>query len=282
MKKIINIALICIFLVPLFSAFIPFQKESNDELVFRTYGVKINVTDMDKAIDFYCTKLGFEMESKTDNQIYLKAGQANKLILNKVRHLAPTGEWDSRAVLTLQVNHLDSTLQKLKSKGITIAADQIRKEAVGDALFITDPFGNNLSLMHQTIVAVPHFVEPRIYNYGFFIPDMNKARAFYCDNFGFVVRNENYLPLDLPLGHNDKAFAFMLHYREGVKPIRYNISDNERFVILFQTNNLEQAISTLKNKGVTFQQPRPIDSNTGKYISFYDPFGYLSELIEIK
>ncbi len=279
MKKLINITLTCTVLLLSLSFK---NSESENELVFRTYGVKINVTDLDKAIDFYCTKLGFEIENKTDNQVYLKTGQANKLVLNKVRHLAPVGEWDSRAVLTLQVNHFDSTLQKLKSKGIAINDDQVRKEAVGNALYITDPFDNKISLMHQTIVAVPHFAEPRIYNFGFFIPDMDKARAFYCDNFSFVVRSENYLPLDLPLGHTDKTFAFMLHYREGVKPIRFNVSDNERFVIMFQTNDLEQAISTLKDKNIVFQQFKPVDSKSGKFISFYDPFGYLSELIELK
>ncbi len=250
--------------------------------VFRTYGVKINVTDLDKAVDFYCVKLGFEMESRTDDIISLKTGQPNKLFLNKVRLLAPSGQWDSRAVLTLQVNHLDSTIRKLKSQGLVVAEDQIRREAVGDAVYLTDPFGNTISIMHQTIVAVPHFTEPRIYNFGFFIPDMSKARSFYCDNFGFVVRSENYLPLDLPLGHTDKAFAYMLHFREGVNPIRFNTTDNERFVIMFQTNDLQQAIINLKEKGVNFQKLQPVESKAGKYISFYDPFGYLSELIEIR
>ncbi len=258
------------------------QDKAEPEVVFRTYGVKINVTDLEKAIDFYCTKLGFTIENKTESQVTLKTGDANKLVLNKVRHLAPTDQLDTGAGLTLQVNHLDSTLLRLKTKGLSITADLIRKEAVGNALYIEDPFGNRLSLMHQTITPVPHFTEPRIYNFGFLIPDMSKARAFYCDNFGFVVRSEKYLPLDLPLGHSDKTFAFMLHYREGVKQLRFNVSDNERIVILFQSNDLDRAMRLLSDKGVQFQQRLPLDSGLGRIISFYDPFGYLSELVDAK
>ena len=257
-------------------------RPTNDEFIFRTYGVKINVTDMEEAVDFYCNKLGFKIETRVDDsQVFLLTGETNKLVLNKVKLLAPTDEWESRAVLTLQVNHLDSAVKRMRANGVEILDNQIRKEAVGNALYVTDPFGNKISMMHQTIAPVKPFQEPRIYNYGFFISDMSQARAFYCDKFGFVVRSENYLPLDLPLGHSDNSFAFMLHYREGVKPIRFNMSDNERFVVMIQTQNLDSAISALKEKGVKFQQQKPVNSKIGRYISFYDPFGYLSDLVEM-
>ena len=260
-----------------------FQSASTFESpVFSTYGVKINVTDLKAGVEFYCDKLGFTIESATDQVVYLKTGQSNKLMLNEVKLIAPGGEQDARAGLSLQVNHLDSTIQRLKARGLSFGSEQIRREAVGDAVYVTDPFGTRISLMHQTIVSVPHFDEPRIYNFGFRIPDMARARTFYCDGFGFVVRSEKYLPLDLPLGHTDGTFAFMLHFREGVKPIRFNMTDNERVVILFQTDNLERAMKVLKEKGVMFQQSKPIESKSGRYISFYDPFGYLSELIEVK
>jgi catechol 2,3-dioxygenase-like lactoylglutathione lyase family enzyme len=73
-------------------------------------------------------------------------------------------------------------------------------------------------MMHQTIVKVEPFKEPRIYNFGVLVPDMKAARAFYHDVLGFVERSEKYLPLDLPLGYSDNTFAFMLHYRPGGLP----------------------------------------------------------------
>ena len=62
--------------------------------------------------------------------------------------------------------------------------------------------------MHQTVLSRwSRFKEPRLYNYGFLIPDMEAGRDFYSNKLGFVVRSEKYLPLDLPLGHKDKSFA---------------------------------------------------------------------------
>jgi hypothetical protein len=67
--------------------------------------------------------------------------------------------------LTLQVNDLGQSIAKLKSGGVRFAEAEPRKEAVGNAIFILDPFGRRISLMHQTIVKAPTFKEPRIYNF---------------------------------------------------------------------------------------------------------------------
>lgn len=41
--------------------------------------------------------------------------------------------------------------------------------------------------MHQTIVKVEPFEEPKIYNFGFLVPDMQMGRDFYTGKLGFVV-----------------------------------------------------------------------------------------------
>lgn len=255
-----------------------------DSVIYRASGVKINVLDMEKAINFYCFKLGFQLEKgdKTSTIVFLKTGDHNRLILNRVNNLAPQGEKDIRATLTLQVNHIDSTIMRLKALDVEFAEIRKRKEGVGDAMTIVDPFQNRISLMHQTIVKVEPFTEPRIYNYGFYIPDMDTLKKFYSEIFGFKIRSEKYLPLDLPLGHNDKSFGFMLHYREGVQELQFNTADDQRIVILFSVNNLESAISKLSKRGVIFQQKKIKENQFFRHISFYDPFGYLSELIEWK
>lgn len=250
--------------------------------VMRTYGVKINVTDMDKAVDFYCKKLGFQIESSLVDYTFLKSGDNNKLVLHKTTNLLPESDKESRAGLTLQVNDLDRAIADLKSKGLDFENAIKRKEGVGYAIYVKDPFGKNISLMHQTIVAVAPFDEPRIYNYGFLIPDMQKGIDFYSNALGFLQRSQKYLPTDMPLGHADNSFAFMLHFREGTEPIQHNSSDTEHVVIMFQTSDLDKAIAEMKSKGVKMLHKNPQPSKIGQYISFYDPFGGVCDLVEVK
>ncbi len=255
-----------------------------DSVRYRATGVRVNVLDMKEALDFYCTKLGFKVEKgdKQSARVFLKTNSSNKLILNKVNNLTPIGEMDARATLTLQINHIDSTIARLKRLNVEFADKQKRKEGVGDAISIYDPFQNKISLMHQTIVKVDPFEEPQIYNYGFYIPEMDTLKSFYSTIFDFKIRTEKYLPLDLPLGHADKSFGFMLHYREGVQAFHHNSTDGEGIVVLFSVDDLEEAVKKLSKQGVQFQQKKIIENESYRYISFYDPFGYLSELIEWK
>lgn len=253
------------------------------EVTIRTLGFKINVMNMEKAIDFYSTTLGFAIRSGdgTSKQVLLQTEDGHTILLNLVANLLPELTNEARAGFTLMVNNLDSAIRQMKAKNVNFKNSQKRKEGVGYAITIYDPFDTPISLMHQTITTVPSFAEPKIYNYGFLIPDMNTARDFYTRQLGFVVRSERYLPNDLPLGHRDNSFAFMLHYRSGVEAVQHNTTNSQHIVLLFQTRNLEQTRKQLSEAGVVFQNAKPVDSAVGPLLSFYDPFGYLSELVEI-
>lgn len=250
---------------------------SEDEPVIRAYGVKINVTDMDKALRFYCDKLGFEIEDRAQypQQIFLKTDDPIKLILNRVNKLHRSDPNDSAVSFTLQVNDLDQAITRMKSQGVEFAEKDRRKEGVGYAQSIRDPFGRSISMMHQTIVKVEPFKEPKLYNFGYTISDMAAARDFYAGKLGFKVRSEKYLPLDLPLGHSDKTFAFMLHYRPGIKPVKNPYPEASPFnTVVFETDDLRRAVSMLKESGVK------ILSSDSSHVVFEDPFGIASELIE--
>ena len=225
----------------------------NEAQLIRVYGVKINVDDMTKAEDFYCGKLGFEIEDRSGypKQIVLKTDGKSKLILNAVKKIRKQEPKETCVSFTLQVNELDKAIEKMKSLKIEFAEKEPRKEGVGNAISILDPFGRQISLMHQTIIKVEPFKEPKIYNFGYYIPDMTMGRDFYADKPGFVVRSEKYLPLDLPLGHKDKTFGFMLHYRTGVKSIKNSYPKAmPQYMIIYQTENLRNAISELEKAGV--------------------------------
>lgn len=282
MKLVIYIALILLLPCP--------AGQSNANTVetvslIRTHGVKINVDDMEKALSFYCGKLGFEVEDRSGypGYVVLKSDDRNKVILNHVKKLTKPSPSDTRFSFTLQVNDLDRAIERMRSLGVEFAETERRKEGVGDAISIKDPFGRLISLMHQTIVKVEPFKEPRLYNFGFLIPDMEVGRDFYSNKLGFVVRSDKYLPLDLPLGHKDKSFAFMLHYRPGVQPIKSNQSPASPFnTLVFETNSLQAAIKELEEHGVKIiSGKKPQRSARGNYVEVEDPFGNVSEILEV-
>ena len=253
------------------------------ESLIRTHGLKINVEDMEKALSFYNGKLGFEVEDRRGYPDYvtLASGGGEKLILNRVRKLRPLGPHDTRLSFTLQVNDLDRAVRRLKALGVEFAETEKRKEAVGDAISIRDPFGRPISLMHQTAVKVAPFKEPKIYNFGFLVPDMGVGRDFYANKLGFVVRSEKYLPLDLPLGHPDKTFAFMLHARPGVAPVKSARPAAAPFLtMVFETADLSRALDDLRRRRVNVVAVK--DSALGRVVVLEDPFGNVSEVVEAR
>lgn len=247
----------------------------------RTRALKINVDDMPKALAFYRGKLGFEVESGGDNadQVVLRTDERVKLILQKVGRLRKAGPSDSQVGLTLQVNDLDESIRRMRAASVEFAERERRKEAVGQAISVRDPFGRRISLMHQTVVRVEPFREPRIYNFGVLVPDMRAGRDFYSGKLGFVVRSEKYLPLDLPLGHRDNSFGFMLHYRPGVKPLKRQARASPFFTIVFETYDLPQSAAALARSGVREVSRKLSPGGELEAVFFEDPFGNVSELV---
>ncbi|HEV3471129.1 MAG TPA: VOC family protein [Pyrinomonadaceae bacterium] len=249
----------------------------------RTSALKINVDDMEKALSFYTGKLGFEVADRAEHprRVVLKTDDRVKLILCKVGRLQKAGPSDTQVGLTLQVNDLDEAIRRMKAAGVEFAESERRKEGVGYAISVRDPFGRRISLMHQTVVKVEPFREPRLYNFGFLVPDMEAARDFYSNRLGFVVRSEKYLPLDLPLGHADKTFGFMLHYRPGVRPIKSEYPRAEPFyTVVFEAEDLRQSLAALKGLGVENITRKPSEGGRAGAVVFEDPFGNVSEIVQ--
>lgn len=259
------------------------QSPSQASLIM-THALQINVDDMKRALDFYVAKLGFEVADRSDypQRVVLKTDDRIRLILKKVKELQKVQAGDSQVGLTLQVNNLDEAIARMKSLGVEIAEAQPRKEGVGNAIYIRDPFGRKISLMHQTIVKVEPFKEPRIYNFGVLVPDMALGRDFYANKLGFVVRSEKYLPLDLPLGHLDKSFGFMLHYRPGVHATKSEFPRaSPYYTIVFETVNLPEALEALTKAGIEIVSKQlPAQGKPGTVV-FKDPFGNILELTQV-
>ncbi|MEZ5425919.1 MAG: VOC family protein [Pyrinomonadaceae bacterium] len=272
-----------IILLVLFGVNFALAQTGSKENLLRTYGLKINVDDMKKAVLFYTEKVGFEIEDRSGfpKQVVLKTEGNVKLILNRVKKLNKQTDADARVSFTLQVNDLDQAMTRMKAAGLDFGANEIRREGVGNAIYFNDPFGRKISIMHQTIIKTEPFKEPKIYNFGFYLPEMDAARDFYVKKLGFVERSEKYLPLDMPLGHNDKSFGFMLHYREGVRPFKSEYPKKSPFyAIIFKTADLEKTAGELNRKAVKIVDRKYSNDGKLELIVIEDPFGNISEIID--
>ncbi len=247
------------------------------------YGVKIKVNNMAKALGFYGDLLGFEvlLREHYPNLIALK-NEMLPLFLEQT-DLPSSLEYgkSAQAAITFQTNDLKKRMAELKSRGVKFITE-IGKVGVGISARFQDPSGNVHSMLEQTVVETPEFVEPRIYNVGFAHPDMAKAREFYCDKLGFVVRTEKYYPPAIPLGHRDGSFSHMLHEKNGLKHVRTKYPDEAQTVILYRVPEFNITLRLLRHLKVDFIQSEPQVGHLGRFVSIRDPFGVISEIVELQ
>lgn len=240
----------------------------------KTLGVNIRVTDMDKAIDFYQNTIGFKIKSrkKHPNIVELE-NNGLQLWLKKVSKQRKTlyGE-ESQTILTLQTNNLDSVMAVYQTKGVKFVRE-VRENGVGHSAPFRDPFGNIISLLEQDKFPVPRFVEPKIYNLGLYLPDIEIAKAFYLDILGFEVRTLDYLPAVLPLNHIDQSLAIILH-NKPIQPVELPSLEVTQTNILLKTDNLKAFKTFLMQQNVEI-----IENAENAGFAFKDVFGNILEVI---
>ena len=151
-----------------------------------------------------------------------------------------------------------------------------------------DPSGNVISIVEQQRQRGDTFQGIQIYNGGFYLPDVEVARAFYVDLLGFTSMTEQYYP-NIPLLQADQSFGFMLHGRKvedmnedkPMQKAQAHYPDDAQLLLMFATSDLDRAIEHLKQKGITFLYKKPQRAVDGRaYTAFKDPFGLVSELYE--
>jgi lactoylglutathione lyase len=111
--------------------------------------IQINVTDMDRAVDFYSNKLGFRVASREHYpQIVKLEHEAVPLLLYKVDREARTDYPDgAQTLINLETDDLRRDLERLRGEGVEVIQDAPVDCPVGIYAGIRDPFGNVLELV---------------------------------------------------------------------------------------------------------------------------------------
>lgn len=250
---------------------------SQSKLELKVHGVQINVTNIENAIDFYSGIIGFEIVQKSNEFVELR-NDGIALYLNKTNKKREVKyKIESQTILVLHVNNLDKSINQLTEKGV-IFIEGKNENGVGYSAKFKDPFGNVLSILEQSKFPVPVFKEPKIYNVGYYLPNMDEAKEFYCEKLNFTVRSNVYLPAALPLNQQDSIFAFMLHYRK-VQPTMLTPDDTQTLIV-FETKSLKRTTTHIKRNEIDIIKKAVKSSFKTKQLFIKDPFGCLSIIVE--
>lgn len=252
-----------------------YKRQSNYSLThkqftMKLYGVKLKVSNLETALKFYHETLGFQIDksNKTENEIQLYTN-SYKIILQEDKAMKQESSQSLPSVsMCMAVKNIDSSFHALKSKGVKFFSDEKRKEGVGISMKIFDPFGNCISIMQLTYPNAPEITEPFIYNCGYYVASMDKARNFYKEILGFTELSEHYLPSDMPLGYADKSFAFMLH--QNRPEFNHMLTPNMKLV--FSVSDFTALKKLLAENKITFSQ-------TNNIITITDNNGIQSDII---
>lgn len=111
--------------------------------------ITINVTDMKKAIAFYCDILNFEISKVYDDEsIVALKHEAVPFILNKVDQVTTIDyPREAQVVLGIQTNDLKASIADFQAKGIKVIFDTPQFFPLGIYSAIKDPFGNVIELL---------------------------------------------------------------------------------------------------------------------------------------
>jgi catechol 2,3-dioxygenase-like lactoylglutathione lyase family enzyme len=115
--------------------------------------IGIYVNDIDKAVEFYCEKLGFKEVERYDNDCIVRLDNAGPpVILEKVDNPSSAKfPGHSQVVLGIETDDIDAKFRELKSKGVEFVQKEPEMFVAGRFMAMRDPAGNYLELIqfHQ-------------------------------------------------------------------------------------------------------------------------------------
>ena len=104
---------------------------------------------MDKAVEFYCEKLGFEEAARYDDGCIVRLNnEGAPVILEKVERVGKI-EYPgySQIVLGIETDNIEQTSKELKAKGVEFLHDKPQAFVAGHVMAMRDPSGNVLELL---------------------------------------------------------------------------------------------------------------------------------------
>jgi predicted enzyme related to lactoylglutathione lyase len=104
---------------------------------------------MDKAVEFYCEKLGFKEAQRYDDGCIVRLeNEGPPVILEKIESSTRV-EYPGHAqiVVGIETDDIEKTSEKLKAKGVEFLHNKPQPFVAGFVMAMRDPSGNVLELL---------------------------------------------------------------------------------------------------------------------------------------
>lgn len=111
--------------------------------------IGIYVDDIDKAVDFYCEKLGFKELQRYNNDCIVRLeNDGPTVVLEKVDNpnMSVYPNY-SQVVLGIETKDIETTAKELREKGVEFLQDGPQPFVAGLYMNMKDPAGNLLDLL---------------------------------------------------------------------------------------------------------------------------------------
>lgn len=110
-----------------------------------------------------------------------------------------------------------------------------------------------------------------------FVSDLEEAKRFYCGVLGFSLKAEATNRLEF--AHDGCDFIAFKCEKDSLIEDYGNAA---RSVFVFEVKSVEETMSELLEKGVSFLHKTPAENDFSRYAAFSDSFGNVHEIFERK
>jgi lactoylglutathione lyase len=117
----------------------------------------LNVSNMDRSIDFYTSKLGLKLTSRREVKqnnaeiAFLKDENGGAIELTQWRDKKSLAEGDNFDHIAFAVNDVAAEIERLKAGGVAVAMEPFSLQgSTSKIAFIKDPDGNWLELIQNS------------------------------------------------------------------------------------------------------------------------------------
>jgi catechol 2,3-dioxygenase-like lactoylglutathione lyase family enzyme len=244
-------------------------------------GLRIQVTDLGAAEQFYTRALGFAIVRGAGGGTgaVLRNG-AVELHLRQVAKPAPAHyPGDAEIHVNFEVKSLAATIKDLAAAGVPTVEGSPQPAAIGTYVTIKDPAGNIHQLLELTKPRRPAD-RPTVFNLEIEVTDMKRARTFYVDRLGFEVETERFFPPTIPLRERGPAPLVLQETAQKTVPVDY--PHDSRTIIQLAARDPAAAAAALAKAGVTLLPAAGGGSGGGgggRAVALQDPFGNVFELV---
>jgi lactoylglutathione lyase len=114
--------------------------------------IGIYVDDMDKAVEFYCGKLGFKEAQRYDDGCIVRLeNDGPPVILEKVEKSNNIGyPGKSQIVLGIETDNIEDAAREMRGKGVEFLHESPQPFVAGFVMAMRDSAGNVLELLQFT------------------------------------------------------------------------------------------------------------------------------------